>query len=76
MTNQMTTSTATAARTHGVPSSVVPTGISTWSGVQSVHGAFGAAPQGLRLTIDIPNPMVDRARVAAKQDRPPRGVPR
>jgi len=76
MTNYQTTSTAAALRTHGAPSFVVSPGMSAWSSAASAHRALGTVAQGLRLTVDIPNPMVVRTRVAAKQDRPPRGVPR
>jgi hypothetical protein len=76
MTNYTTTSTAAALRTHGAPSFVVSAGMSTWSSAAPANRALGTAVQGLRLTVDIPNPMVDRTRVATKQDRPPRGVPR
>jgi NAD(P)H-dependent flavin oxidoreductase YrpB (nitropropane dioxygenase family) len=76
MSNAITMSTAAALPAIGAPSFVVSTGVPAWSGDQSKHGAYGTPVQGLRLVVDTPNPTVARARVATKQDRPPRGVPR
>lgn len=76
MENTITMTTAATLRTPGAPSFVVSAGMSNWLGFESTHRAHGTAVQGLQLTVDIPNPSVNRSRVAAKQDRPPRGVPR
>jgi hypothetical protein len=76
MNTNTTATTAAALRTYGVPSFVVSTGMSSWPTPASPHGAHGTLGTQL-LPIGVPNPTADRdARVAAKQDRPPRGVPR
>jgi hypothetical protein len=69
------TTAAALLRTHGAPSFVVSLGTSTWSNAAPTHAGERAYTP---LSVDIPNPMVVRrdARVATKQDRPPRGVPR
>ena len=79
--NTDTTTTTAAPRIYGVPSFVVSAEMSSWPDATSkhrapkhrAHGTLGAQ----LLPIDVPNPTAVRdARVAAKQDRPPRGVPR
>ena len=61
----------------GTPSLVVSALTPEWPAIAThrVHGT-GVA-RGTQAALDVPNPMSDRvSRHAAKQDRPPRGVPR
>jgi hypothetical protein len=74
MSTKTIPTTAAAPRTLGVPSFVVSTDMTAWPGADALRAYGTRVSHGVQLSVvDVPNPSRVRD---AKQDRPPRGVPR